>query len=100
MLKCASLTLTTSYQSIATILDAQTNKPYGTGRTVAEGLLRNTGSTNIRVSTGNVHANEGNDNLSVLLEPGDALPFSSLNLAATFVKTLSGTGYADFYGDE
>lgn len=99
MLKCATLAVTTSYQSIATILAAQTNKPFGGGLSLTDGVVRNTGLVNVRLSSGNTYANEGNDDVSITLEPGDVISFSSLNLAGTFVKAASGTGSLDFYGD-
>lgn len=100
MLKTASLTVTSSYQSLATILDAQTGIPYGPGRNLSNGLFRNTGTANIRLSTGNTAVIEGNDDVSILMEPGDALAFTAINFTNTFAKTTSGTGALDIYGEE
>lgn len=99
MLKASSLAITNSYQSLGTILDAQTNKPYGTGRKLTNGIFKNVGANPIRLSVGNKFTEAGNDDVSVLLSPGDIVPFDEINLAITYAKTTASTSTLEVRGE-
>jgi len=99
MIKVASLAITTSYQSLGAILSAQTDEPFGPIRTLKSGWFKNAGSNPVRVSLGNTHASEGDDDVSVLLETGDPLSFDVVNLNEVFAKTTTGSSTLEVCGE-
>lgn len=92
MLKLATLTITADYQALGDIIDAFTDKPYGTGRNLTNGTIRNAGANSVILSAGSkLSAPVGNDDLSKTLAAGDEIPFEKINLATVFAKSASGS---------
>lgn len=94
MLKLASLTLTSSYQNVDTLLKAQTDRPFGDARVLKNGLFTNTGAEDITLATPT-----DSDDVSNVIPVGGSLPFDEVNLSTVYAKAASSASTLEISGE-
>lgn len=98
MLKLSKLTLTSSYQNLGVLLAAQTDRPFGDGRNLTNGLFTNTGAEAITLSVNKTGV--GDDDTSNTIAVGESLPFTAVNLSQVAAKAASSASTLEISGDE
>lgn len=94
MLKLASVTLTSSYQNIGTLLAAVTDRPFGDVRVLKNGLFFNAGAEAITLAVG-----DDSDDVSNVIEVDGSLPFEEINLSTVYAKAASSASTLEIQGD-
>lgn len=98
--RVATVSTTTSYQRVSTLLDAI--PAFGRGRRFVNGALKvaDAGSNPVRISIVTSDQTAGDDGSSTLLSAGEYLEFRLIDLRDVYVKSVGGASTLEFEGDE
>lgn len=97
MKKVATFTMTTSYQSLSTLMDAFSGNPLKGTKVLKNGAFRAAlaSTDDIRISI----AETASDNASILLDQGEYLSFDEVNLTQVWAKAVATGGTLELEGE-
>lgn len=98
--RVATVSTTTSYQRVSTLLDAI--PAFGNSRRFVNGALQvaDSATNPIRISIVTSDQTAGDDGSSKLLSAGEYLEFRLIDLRDVYVKSVGGNSTLEFEGDE
>lgn len=94
MLKLASITLTSSYQNLDTLLSAVSGRPFRDQRVLKNGLFTNVGAEVITLAVG-----DDSDDVSNTIPIDGSLPFTEVNLSQVYAKAASSASTLEISGE-